>query len=188
MGLHCPLCLEPWHLLNTSCSNYSKSSCNCLSYNSRNKICLITYVYNALRQSKPNSAAGPDNLPSVFFHHTAPSIALPLSILFQSFSNSHSLPSEWKHSIITPKHKKGPLSNPQNYRPISLTCACSKIFESIISSGLLDFLSSNRLISPHQHGFLKKHSTTTNLLESVNDWTLSIDIVDNHHHTTIACI
>ena len=31
-----------------------------------------------------------------------------------------------------------------------------------------------KLISKHQHGFLKKHSTTTNLLESVNDWNLSI--------------
>ena len=26
------------------------------------------------------------------------------------------------------------------------------------------------LISKHQHGFLSKHSTTTNLLESTHDW------------------
>jgi len=30
-------------------------------------------------------------------------------------------------------------------------------------------------ISVHQHGFLCKHSTTTNLLESLNDWTNSLD-------------
>ena len=28
----------------------------------------------------------------------------------------------------------------------------------------------NSLISPAQHGFLSRHSTCTNLLESVNDW------------------
>jgi len=33
----------------------------------------------------------------------------------------------------------------------------------------------NKLLSKHQHGFLAKRSTLTNLLESVNDWTLTIN-------------
>ena len=35
-----------------------------------------------------------------------------------------SLPQEWKHSILTPKFKKGNPSDPSNYRPIALTCTC----------------------------------------------------------------
>ena len=35
----------------------------------------------------------------------------------------------------------------------------------------MQYLSDHKLITPHQHGFLKRHSTTTNLLESINDWT-----------------
>ena len=31
------------------------------------------------------------------------------------------------------------------------------------------------VINAHQHGFLSGRSTTTNLLESVNDWTLAIN-------------
>jgi hypothetical protein len=47
--------------------------------------------------------------------------------------------------------------------------------ERIINTQLIDYLLSNKLISKHQHGFLKKHSTCTNLLETVNDWTLALD-------------
>ena len=35
-------------------------------------------------------------------------------------------------------------------------------------------------LSPHQHGFLRKHSTCSNLLETVNDWSLAFD---NHLQT-----
>ena len=69
---------------------------------------------------------------------------------------------------------KGSPSEITNYRPISLTCTCCKILETIISSDILQFLYSHNLISKSQHGFLKKHSTSTNLLESVHDWTVSL--------------
>ena len=32
----------------------------------------------------------------------------------------------------------------------------------------------HKLISPHQHGFLKRHSTSTNILESIHDWSISL--------------
>jgi len=34
----------------------------------------------------------------------------------------------------------------------------------------------NKLVSPAQHGFLSRRSRTTNLLESLNDWTLIVDL------------
>ena len=46
--------------------------------------------------------------------------------------------------------------------------------ESIIKHNLLHCLLKRKLISKQQHGFLAKHSTVTNLLESINDWTLFI--------------
>ena len=32
----------------------------------------------------------------------------------------------------------------------------------------------HNLITKNQHGFIKNHSTVSNLLESINDWTLSL--------------
>ncbi|MFZ2538392.1 MAG: reverse transcriptase family protein, partial [Oscillospiraceae bacterium] len=65
------------------------------------------------------------------------------------------------------------------------TCICSKVLETIISIDLLDFLLKNKLINRNQHGFLKKHSTCTNLLEALNDWTISIS---NHKSVVIGYI
>ena len=44
-----------------------------------------------------------------------------------------------------------------------------------------DYLLEHKLITRHQHGFLKRHSTSSNLLESFNDWTLSL----SRHNTVI---
>ena len=78
-------------------------------------------------------------------------------------------------ALVKPIFKKGNSSDPNNYRPISLTSIICKIFESIIKKSLLSYLNTFSLISKHQHGFLSMHSTTTNLLECLNDWTSSLD-------------
>jgi hypothetical protein len=131
-------------------------------------------IRKILGSLKTNSAAGPDQIPSLFYRKAAAALSFPLSILFRSLIDLRDLPSEWKHSIITPIFKKGSPSDPANYRPIALTCSICKILEKVISKDLLDFLHNHHLISRHQHGFLKHHSTCTNLLESLNDWTLSL--------------
>ena len=50
---------------------------------------------------------------------------------------------------------------------------------------ILDYLRVNNLITKHQHGFMSRRSTVTNLLESVNDWTLALN---DKHGVVIAYI
>ena len=47
--------------------------------------------------------------------------------------------------------------------------------ESIIHDSMTSYLISNNLISNHQHGFLKKRSTLSNLLESTRQWLSSLN-------------
>ena len=47
--------------------------------------------------------------------------------------------------------------------------------ERIINVQLTNYLLTNSLITKHQHGFLLKRSTCTNLLETINDWVLALD-------------
>ena len=105
--------------------------------------------------------------------------------MFRSFVDLRDLPSEWKLSIVAPIFKKGAFSDPANYRPIAFTCNCCKILESIIANDILNFLYEHKLINKHQHGFLKRNSTSTNLLECMNDWTISLA---NHKLVSIAYI
>ena len=142
-------------------------------------------ISNILRNLKTHSAAGPDRLPPIFYKYTSKTITHPLSIIYRTFIDIHQLPSEWKHSIITPKFKKGDTSNPSNYRPIALTCTACKILESIISSQLNDFLLSHKLLNKQQHGFLKRYSSATNLLDSINDWSISLH---NRSSTIVAYV
>jgi len=47
--------------------------------------------------------------------------------------------------------------------------------ERCIVIDMSSYLLSRNLISKQQHGFLKRKSTTTNLLESFNDWSVNIE-------------
>jgi len=57
---------------------------------------------------------------------------------------------------------------------ILITSIICNLFEAIVKTQFLNYLHSNCLISKQQSGFLSRHSTTTNLLECMNDWTLSM--------------
>ena len=142
-------------------------------------------ITKILRDLKSNSAAGPDNIPSIFYKKTSVAISYPLSIMFRTFIDLHDIPTDWKTAIITPKFKKGQPSLASNYRPIALTCACCKVLEKIIANDLINYLQDRNLISKQQHGFLKHHSTATNLLDSLNDWSVSLS---KRHCTTTAYI
>ena len=122
---------------------------------------LILFLHNL----KDGSAPGNDGI-SVFILKTfKEQLALPLSLIFQSSFETSVLPEDWKDANVTPIAKKGPKSNPANYRPISLTSICCKMMESIIQDSVVDHLNNNHLIKSSQHGFTKNKSCATNLLE-----------------------
>ncbi len=47
--------------------------------------------------------------------------------------------------------------------------------ERVIQTSMIAFLSGNGLISEHQHGFLAKRSTCTQLLATLNDWYAAVN-------------
>ena len=122
-------------------------------------------VMKAIKKLKSNSASGPDGLPPLLFKRLGACLAEPLSAFFNSFS-VHQMPNVWSKAIITPVFKSGKSCDVSNYRPISLTCVACKLMERIISMHILDYLRVNNLITKHQHGFMSRRSTVTNLLES----------------------
>ena len=121
------------------------------------------------------SAPGPDGLFPIAIKNLSQVICEPLSYIFNLILQTGCVPSDWRKSTVVPIFKKGSASKVKNYRPISLTCSCCKLFESIVEDTLLTFLSSNNSISSIQHGFIARHSTCTNLLETFNDWTDNLD-------------
>ena len=142
-------------------------------------------VEAALSKLKNNLSSGPDGLPPVMFKRLKHCLAGPLALVFTQLLSVAFVPDIWKKAVITPVFKKGVAGNVCNYRPISLTCVPSKIMERIIAQQIYNHLSRNNILHHAQHGFCKGRSTCTNLLESFNDWTISIQY---KHSVTIAYV
>jgi len=69
-------------------------------------------------------------------------------------------------SVISPLLKKSTLDTDQlsNYRPISNFSHISKIIERVVKSRITEYITSNKLLNPHQSAYCKHHSTETALL------------------------
>ena len=111
-------------------------------------------------------AAGPDNIPSFVLKSCSRVLAPAVYALFQSIKSSSIWPSEWKHSYVTALHKSGSTNDVKNYRPISILNKLSLIFERLLFNFIYPKI--QKKISSRQHGFMKKRSTTSQLLHYVN--------------------
>ena len=71
--------------------------------------------------------------------------------------------------------KKGEKYLAENYRPISLTSVVSKIMEHVITSHLMSFDDSNRMVFTNQYGFWKSRSCAKQLIEFLRDISTVLD-------------
>ena len=97
-------------------------------------------IIEAIHELSPNSAAGPDCIPSSLLVNCATELA-PVLLLIFSHSLSHGvIPKSWKRAAIIPIYKSGDKTVPSNYRPISLTSVICKVLERIIRKQVFSFL------------------------------------------------
>ena len=132
-------------------------------------------VAQLLLNLKTHKAAGPDNFPSHFLKEVAHEIAPALSFIFQASLYQGTVPDIWKTALVVPIFKKGNKKDPGNYRPVSLTCICSKILEHIIYSCLSDHLNHFQALRDEQHGFHQQRSCETQLISTVHDFALCLN-------------
>ena len=132
-------------------------------------------VEKKLRELDPNKSQGPDMIPAKVLKELSRELSFPLSFLFNLSLEMGILPNDWKSAEVVALFKKGSRLDPGNYRPVSLTCIICKVLESIIRDSIVSHLIENKLLSDCQHGFRKKRSCVTQLLEVMNDLTCSMD-------------
>ena len=131
-------------------------------------------VHRVLRSLKTDKASGPDGIPPRFLKEFADELAPVLCRLFRLILISCTYPSSWKHALVQPVPKKGDHSNPSNYRPIALTSAVAKVFETWLNSHFIKHLESNNLLSDHQYGFRKARSIGDLLSYLTHVWSSSL--------------
>ena len=135
----------------------------------------INSVKKKLDQLDKHKSNGVDDVHPHVLNSCSDSLALPLSLLFRTSFNLGKLPRLWKLANVTPIHKKGSRCDQANYRPISLTSIVCRVSESLIREIIEAHLTLNNLIVKQQHGFMRGKSCATNLLESLDIITASLE-------------
>ena len=91
---------------------------------------LMSNISSKLQLNKSN---GPNNFGNIIFKVCSATLSKSLVLLFQTMSKKGSvLPSYWKKSQTIAIYKEGSKAEVNCYRPISLFCSVSKIFEKVV--------------------------------------------------------
>lgn len=83
--------------------------------------------------------------------------------------NSNDIPNKWKSAVIVPVHKSGSPRTPDNYRPISTLPLTTKILENCVHAQLTDYFNKEQILTQHQFGFRKNHSTSKAISTLLSD-------------------
>lgn len=120
-------------------------------------------IIRLLKNLKSRKAAGPDDLVPAVLKELSTEIAPVLQKIYRKSIQTHVISTE-------------------NYRPISLTCICSKILGHIITSCIMSHLEAKNTLYPLQHWFRENRSCESQLLEFITDL---IDTPQNAKQTDI---
>ena len=132
-------------------------------------------VQKKLADLRQDSAPGPDGITARVLKDHAEALAPALTWIYNKSMKEGVVPEDWRRANVTPIFKKGSKADPGNYRPVSLTSIPCRVMESCIRDGIVDHLERNKLIRSSQHGFMRKKSCTTNLLEFMERVTREVD-------------
>jgi len=128
-------------------------------------------IYDKLSNLKIDKSPGMDMLHPRLLFEVRDAIVHPLWVIFNESLSKASIPRDWKIAEVIALHKKGSRAERGNYRPVSLTCICCKLLESIIRDNIMNHIITNGLLSKYQYGFAKGRSTMLQLLHIMDKWT-----------------
>ena len=125
-------------------------------------------IANLNKSIKPKYSAGPDEIPSIIIKIIMSLIPEVIANLINSSLNSGIIHNRLKAAIIIAIYKKGDKADPNNYRPIALINALSKILEKVVGYQLRKYLESNKILNNNQFGFRSLHSCTHAMINTLD--------------------
>lgn len=144
-------------------------------------------VIKSATQLKSKTSTGHDDISTKLMKHTIHETAQPFSHIFNLSFSTGIVPDQMKIAKVVPIYKQGDEHALNNYRPVSILPAFSKLIEKIVCNRLYTFLNINNIFYEHQYGFRPRHSTVHPIFHLIKDTVLSND-KDTKDFTVACCI
>ena len=110
-------------------------------------------ILNIMNNLTPKTSSGIDNLFIKQIKVIQYELAKPLTLITNQVFSSGIFPDKLKIAKVIPIFKKGDDTDVNNYRPISLLPAISKIIEKVIYNQTYNYFDQNKILYAHQYGF-----------------------------------
>ena len=126
---------------------------------------------NEIRQlikSLKDTTAGFDDLNSMCLKISSRFLLKPLTHICNLSISQGIFPEQLKMANVIPLYKSDDSMSFNNYRPVSVLCVLSKIFEKIMYNRVAAFLEIFKILHDNQYGFRKKSSTHVALLTFID--------------------
>ncbi|MFH4979474.1 hypothetical protein AB6A40_006183 [Gnathostoma spinigerum] len=99
----------------------------------------LSEITTSISKLKRGKAAGDDDVYPDLIKFLPPSALQKLQKLLQQCWETQKIPDEWRNAIVVSLHKKGSVTDPENYRGISLLPVVYKVLERIIADRLCTY-------------------------------------------------
>jgi hypothetical protein len=129
-----------------------------------------TNFQKAVQLFKNDKAAGPDNIKPIVLKNIPQKLTERICNLYAACIESGYTPTKWRHSkvIFIPKPGKEDYSDPNSFRPISLTPFIFKTMERLVLWHLEETTFRAKPLHRNQHAFRRSHSTDIPLSKLTN--------------------
>ncbi|CAB0037079.1 unnamed protein product [Trichogramma brassicae] len=132
-------------------------------------------VVEAIARTRTD-ARGTDGIPVSSLRDCLIVILPVLLHIFDCSLQTGVFPTAWKSALVRPVPKIGLPRAAADFRPISLLCAASKVFERIVYLQIREYVDRNGLMDMYQSGFRRGHSTQTALLRAMDNVRAAVDV------------
>ena len=117
----------------------------------------------SIRELKLGKSGGPDGIIPELITNTMNEMSEIFLALFNKIFETGCFPENWSNSLLCPILKSGSISDPNNYRGISLIDIFNKILTGMMYKRLYSWAEEFDKIDETQAGFRKEYSTVDNL-------------------------
>jgi hypothetical protein len=133
------------------------------------------YILKIIENLKSKNSATKDGVSTRLLKIIKYELYKPITLIINQSLKTGIFPDKLKIAKVIPLFKKGDNSIFENYRPISILPAISKIFEKVIYNQISTYFKENNLLYNSQYGFRQQYSTELANLELIDKITQEMD-------------